>query len=130
MRHENSVFHQIQKHVPWAVFERLVDKYKGDHRVRRLPMKSQFLALLFAQLSGAASLREIEAGLSSHEARLYHLGGRCVARTPLPRQRPAGLLPSMPICFPIWHGSPAAAPAAISAMRCVFSMQRALQFLH
>ncbi|WP_157835820.1 DUF4372 domain-containing protein, partial [Agrobacterium larrymoorei] len=52
MRHQNSVFHQIQKHVPWQVFEGLVDKYKGDHRVRRFSMKDQLLALLFAQLSG------------------------------------------------------------------------------
>ena len=83
MRHENSVFHQIQKHIPWSVFDRLVDDHKADHRVRRLTTKSQFLALLFGQLSGAASLREIEAGLSSQKARLYHLGGRCVARASL-----------------------------------------------
>ncbi len=83
MRHQNSVFHQIQKHVPWHVFERLVDKYKGDHRVRRLSMKDQLLALLFAQFSGAQSLREIEAGLSSHCTQLYHLGGHGVARSTL-----------------------------------------------
>ena len=83
MRHQNSVFHQIQKHIPWSVFDRLVDDHKADHRVRRLTTRSQFLALLFGQLSGAASLREIEAGLSSQKARLYHLGGRCVARASL-----------------------------------------------
>lgn len=94
MRHDNSVFHQLLKHVPWAAFDRLVDKHQADQRVRRLTCKSQFLALLFAQLSGAASLREIEAGLRSHSARLYHLGGRCVARTTLAdanASRPAGL---------------------------------------
>jgi hypothetical protein len=94
MRHNNSVFHQLLKHVPWAPFDRLVDKHQADRRVRRLTCKSQFLALLFAQLSGAASLREIEAGLRSHTARLYHLGGRCVARTTLAdanASRPAGL---------------------------------------
>jgi hypothetical protein len=94
MRHDNSVFHQLLKHVPWAAFDRLVDKHQADRRVRRLPCKSQFLALLFAQLSGAASLREIETGLKSHSARLYHLGGRCVARTTLAdanASRPAGL---------------------------------------
>ena len=94
MRHDNSVFHQVLKHVPWAVFDRLVDEHKADRRVRRLTCKSQFLALLFAQLAGAASLREIEAGLRSHRARLYHLGGHCVARTTLAdanASRPAGL---------------------------------------
>ena len=83
MRHHNSVFHQVQKQVPWNVFDRLVQKHRADHRVRRLSTKSQFLALLFGQLSGAASLREIEAGLMSQSARLYHVGGRPVARTSL-----------------------------------------------
>lgn len=83
MRHHNSVFHGVLKHVPWAVFEELVNKYRADHRVRRLDTKSHFLALLFGQLAGATSLREIEAGLESHSARLYHLGGRCVARSTL-----------------------------------------------
>jgi hypothetical protein len=83
MRHENSVFHGLQKHVPWAVFDRLVDKHGADHRVRRLDTKSHFLALLFGQLAGAASLREIEFGLASHEARLYHLGAKRPARSTL-----------------------------------------------
>ncbi len=83
MRHQNSVFHQIQKHIPWSVSDRLVDDHKADHRVRRLTTRSRFLALLFGQLSGAASPHEIEAGLSSQKARLYHPGGRCVARATL-----------------------------------------------
>ena len=65
MRHDNSVFHQLQKHVPWGVFDRLVDKHGADYRVRRLSTKGQFLALLFGQLSGASSLREIEAYVAS-----------------------------------------------------------------
>jgi IS4 transposase len=83
MRHENSVFHGLLKHIPWDVFDGLVDKYKADRRVRRLDTKSQFLALLFGQFAGAASLREIEAGLMSHEARLYHLGAKRPARSTL-----------------------------------------------
>jgi hypothetical protein len=94
MRHHNSVFHQIQKHVPWSVFDRLVDEHKADHRVRTLTTKSQFLALLFGQLSGAVSLREIEAGLWSQQARLYHVGGRSIARSTLAEanaRRPAAV---------------------------------------
>ena len=83
MRHENSVFHQITKQVPWGVFDRLVDEHKSDFRVRRLTAKSQFLALLFGQLSGACSLREIETGLNSHQKRLYHLGAKPAARSTL-----------------------------------------------
>ncbi len=83
MRHHNSVFHQVQKHVPWSVFDRLVDEHKADHRVRTLTTKSQLLALLFGQLSGSVSLREIEAGLRSQQSQLYHVGGRSIARTTL-----------------------------------------------
>jgi hypothetical protein len=83
MRHENSVFHSLTKHIPWPVFDRLVRDHRADFRVRRLDTRSQFLALLFGQLAGAASLREIEAGLASHQARLYHLGARRPARSTL-----------------------------------------------
>ncbi len=83
MRHDNSVFHSLQKHIPWSVFDGLVEKHRTDRRVRRLDTKSQLLALLFGQLSGAVSLREIEAGLASHASRLYHLGASPAARSTL-----------------------------------------------
>lgn len=83
MQHQNSVFHQIQRHIPWAAFDHLVDVHKADHRVRRLPTKSQFLALLFGQLAGAVSLREIEAAMSSHRGKFYHVGARLPARSTL-----------------------------------------------
>jgi hypothetical protein len=94
MRHQNSVMHGLLKQVPWAVFERLVDEHGADARVRRLTTKAQFVALLYSQLAGAASLREIETALSSHRARLYHLGGAVVSRSTLSdanRLRPATL---------------------------------------
>lgn len=83
MGHQNSVFHDLLKQVPWDVFDGLVDEHGADRRVRRLPTKSQFIALLYGQFSGALSLREIEGGLGSHSARLYHVGGRPVQRSTL-----------------------------------------------
>jgi hypothetical protein len=83
MRHHNSVLHELTKHIPWSVFDRLVDEYGADFRVRQLTTKSQFVALLYAQLSGAASLREIVTGLASHENRLYHLGAAVPSRSTL-----------------------------------------------
>ena len=81
MPHQNSVFHGLLKHVPWDRFERLVEGHGADARVRRLSTKSQLVALLYAQLSGAASLREIVTGLSSHALRLYHVGAAPVRRS-------------------------------------------------
>ena len=83
VRHQNSVFHAITKHVPWGAFDRLVDEHGADTRVRQLTTKSQLLALLYGQLAGAASLREIVGGLESHAARLYHLGARAASRSTL-----------------------------------------------
>ncbi len=83
MRHQNSVFHDVLKRVPWGVFDELVAEHQADKHVRQLPTKGQFVALLYGQLSGAASLREIVGGLESHAARLYHVGGKPVARSTL-----------------------------------------------
>jgi IS4 transposase len=83
MQHKNSVFHDLLKHVPWARFDQLVKHHRADFRVRSLPTKTQFIALLYGQFAGAAGLREIVAGLESHAARLYHLGAGPVARSTL-----------------------------------------------
>lgn len=83
MRHHNSVFHELLKRVPWADFARLVTEHGADHRVRRLSTKGQFIALLYGQLCGAASLRDLVGGLESHRARLYHVGGQAVSRSTL-----------------------------------------------
>lgn len=83
MRHYNSVFHDLLKRVAWSRFDRLVDEHGADKHVRRLSTKSQFIALLYGQLSGAVSLREIVGGLESHAARLYHVGARPVSRSTL-----------------------------------------------
>ena len=94
MRHHNSVFHDLLKRVPWATFDRLVAAHGADRRVRRLRSRDQLIALLYGQLSGAGSLREIVGGLHSHEARLYHVGGRAVQRSTLAdanAKRPAAL---------------------------------------
>ena len=94
MRHENSVFHELLKQVPWHRFDRLVEDYGADGRVRRLSTKSQLVALLYGQLSGAASLREIVTGLSSHAVRLYHVGADPVRRSTFSdanAQRPAAV---------------------------------------
>ncbi len=83
MPHHNTVFREVLKLMAWPRFEALVEEHAADARVRRLSTKGQFLALLYGQLSGASSLREIVTGLSSHAARLYHLGADTVRRSTL-----------------------------------------------
>jgi IS4 transposase len=74
MLHQNTVFHSLTKHVPWQRFERIVAKHDADGLSRTLTTKRHFIALLYGQFSGAASLREIVTGMASHATRLYHLG--------------------------------------------------------
>jgi len=81
MPHHNTVFRDVLKLVPWHRFKALVEEHDTDARVRRLSTKAQFVALLYGQLSGASGLREIVTGLSSHTARLYHLGAASVRRS-------------------------------------------------
>lgn len=81
MRHQNSVFHDLLKLIPWSAFDRLVDEHGSDDLVRRFTTRHQLIALLYGQMAGASSLREIEATMESHQARLYHVGGRVPRRS-------------------------------------------------
>lgn len=83
MLHHNSVLHDLLKRIPWAAFDGLVGEHNADKHVRRLSTKSQLVAMLYAQFSGASSLREIVGGLESHAVRLYHVGARPVTRSTL-----------------------------------------------
>jgi IS4 transposase len=58
-----------------------VEKYGADRLVRKLTTKRHFIALLYGQLSGSTSLREIVTGMASHETRLYHVGATPVKRS-------------------------------------------------
>jgi Transposase DDE domain/Domain of unknown function (DUF4372) len=83
VRHQNIVFHAILKFVPLAVLDRLVEQHNADWDARVMKTKAHLIAMLYAQLCGARSLREIETGLKSHAAKLYHLGGCTVSRSTL-----------------------------------------------
>ena len=92
MHHHNTLIHDLLKPMPWGTFDRLVEKHGSDKHVRTLSSKTQLVALVQAQMSGATSLREIEAIFASHETKLYHLGVKAPKRSTLAdanRLRPA-----------------------------------------
>ena len=76
MRVGKFVFAQLMEFLPWKRFQRLVAKYSGDRYVKHFSCSNQFLCMAFAQLTYRESLRDIEACLRAHEAKLYHLGIR------------------------------------------------------
>lgn len=73
-----TIFSQILSFLPGRSFRRIVKKYGGDYRVRRLTCWSQLLCMFFAQLSYRESLRDIEACLRGRKEELYRMGIRHV----------------------------------------------------
>lgn len=60
----------------WTSFERIVQRYRGDHRARVLTCAEQFRVMAFAQLTYRESLRDIKTCLSAQANKLYHLSCR------------------------------------------------------
>ncbi len=68
------VFAQLMTFMPEYEFQKCVDHYKGDYRVRKLTCREHFLVMSFAQLTGRENLRDIENCLSAFSGKLYHSG--------------------------------------------------------
>lgn len=69
-----SIFNQLLQLFPRTEFQRAVDETRAERHARGFTCWQQFVAMLFGQLAGAQSLREICGGLASCEQRLTHLG--------------------------------------------------------
>ena len=94
MKHTNTVFYQLLRFIPKHRFDDAVKRHQGDYRVRQLNCWSQFIAMLYAQLSGCQSLRHLESTFNSHGNHHYHLGVRGIRRSTLAdanKKRPLGI---------------------------------------
>lgn len=69
-----SIFSQILQLISRTGFEAAVRKHKAERHARGFSSWGQFVAMLFCQLGGAKSLREICGGLAASEGKLRHLG--------------------------------------------------------
>jgi len=69
-----SIFNQLTALFPRGEFEQAVRKHKAERHSRGFRCWSQFVAMLFCQLTQAQSLREICGGLKCSEGKLQHLG--------------------------------------------------------
>lgn len=74
MNQGRTVLSQIMELISHNEFNRCVERYSGNWRVRRLSCWDQFLAMAFAQLTYRESLRDIEVCLGAHHNKLYHCG--------------------------------------------------------
>lgn len=69
-----TILSQILDFVSKYEFEKCVDKYNGNYRVKTFTCWEQFIVMAFAQLTGRESLRDIEACLEAVSTKLYHSG--------------------------------------------------------
>ena len=83
MPHYNTILSELLRLVPRHQFEQIVREHDGDRNVRKFSCFQQLTVMLFAQLRGLDSLREIEAAFSVHQSRWYHLGLKTVKRSTL-----------------------------------------------
>ena len=60
-----SIFAQIVGFIPRGMFEQAVQKHKAEKHSNGVSSWSQFIAVLFGQLGGPRSLREIVGGLAA-----------------------------------------------------------------
>lgn len=71
-----TVFAQFVELLPRRAFENAVVRYGGQRRVRSFSCMDQLLCMIFAQITGRASLRETVSCLRAIGPRRYHCGIR------------------------------------------------------
>jgi len=83
MSHYNTIFNQILDLIPRHQFEVLVNKYQSDRYVKYFSCWQQLISLLYAQIRGKDSLRDIETSLRTQSNKWYHLGLKDIKRSTL-----------------------------------------------
>lgn len=84
-RNTPSILQQLLALLPRDWFESFVGQHHGDKYVKKLTCWGQLTLLMYAQITGKKSLRDIETGLTIEHRRWYHLGITTVAKSTLAR---------------------------------------------
>jgi hypothetical protein len=74
MNQGKFIFNQLTDFLPQRVLDRLVENYNGNKYVKFFSCWNQLSCMLFGQLSGRESLRDLMIGLEAHKFKYYHLG--------------------------------------------------------
>ncbi|MEZ5020251.1 MAG: IS4 family transposase [Bacteroidales bacterium] len=81
MNQGKYIFAQLTDFLPRRLFDRIVDKYEGNKRVRSFTCWNQMLCMVFGQLTARDSMRDLMLSLEAHQSKYYHLGfGSTVSR--------------------------------------------------
>ena len=74
MNKHNTILGQMIALISRSGFEKLVKEHKTEHGAKGLRSWTQFVTMLFSQLSGQHGLRSIEQGMNNQRNGWYHLG--------------------------------------------------------
>jgi putative transposase len=74
MRYRGSIFGGLLKVIDRRQFEAIVDRHDGNAYDKSFDSWTHLVGLLCSQLSGARSLRELEAAWQANAHHHYHLG--------------------------------------------------------
>lgn len=78
-----SRIQQILQAVPRGGFDRIVKHHQADRYSKGFGCWQHLLAMVYVQLSGATSLRQLEAGFNGQRGHHYHLNAGCMRRSTL-----------------------------------------------
>lgn len=81
--YRNTRFGELLKGLPRGRFEKIVQHFQADKYSKGFRCWDQLVAMVYGQLSGARSLRELEAGFNTQDSHHYHLGTRKIKRSTL-----------------------------------------------
>jgi len=90
----NTIMAELLRIFPRYELEKLETRYQGNYYTKYFTGWQQLIVLLFSQVGGKDSLREIEASLSAHGDKWYHIGLKGVKRSTLAdamRERPSAI---------------------------------------
>ena len=84
MNPSKYVFAQLTDFLPKRIFDTIARKYQGDKYVKHFSCWNQMLCMIFGQLTGRDSLRDLMVTIEAHRGKSYHLGfGKSVTRSNL-----------------------------------------------
>lgn len=83
MQFTPSIMTSLLKDIDRRAFKAIVKRHDGDAYGKSFNSWEHLVTLLFAQFSGASSLRAIETGFNAQSPHHYHLGCGRIARSTL-----------------------------------------------
>src|SRR5688500_220230 len=76
MNEGKTIFAQLMSFLPFYDFNKCVERYNGNAKVKTFSCRDHFYVMCFAQLTYRDSLRDIESCLKALAPKLYHSGIR------------------------------------------------------